>query len=118
MAGHSFPVIAAQMRVSVSTAHNYVVEALKEITDKRTATAEQLKVMLTERLDRLLASTFPDAVDTNLSPGNRERAVEQTLKILAAIASLHGLNAPTSIKGDVVHQGLPPIIISQDDANL
>ena len=114
LAGHSFPAIASELRISTGTAYNYVREALDRIIDAADDNAERLKAMELERLDRLFASIFSDATDQNVAPIQRATAVELVLKVMERRAKLFGLDKAEK----VAVGGLPPIVISPTDANL
>ncbi len=83
--GVSYRDIAAAMHISVSTAHEYVSDALKEITREP---AEQVLALELDRLDQLLMGIFTQAASGDTF------AIDRALAIMARIERLHGVEAP------------------------
>lgn len=120
--GNSYFEIGDAMKVHYTTARRYVFAAMDMLNGEIAEDAQTCKTIDLARLDQLLASFFPDAIDANQAPINREAAANMVLKILAQRAKLTGIEAPqkteTKVDGEVTHKGLPPIVISPTDAAL
>lgn len=87
LAGNSYRDIAQEMRISVSTAHTYIQDALKEITREK---AEEVLKMQLARYDQLLAAYYTPALE------NDYIAADKTLQILARIDRLNGIDQAAS----------------------
>lgn len=87
LAGNSYRDIAQEMRISVSTAHTYIQDALKEITREK---AEEVRTMQLARYDQMLAAYFIPALKQNW------KAADKVLQILARIERLNGLDQAVS----------------------
>lgn len=83
--GYNYREIAAAMRISVSTAHTYIDDALKEVTRE---TAESVLTLELERYDALLTTYFEKAMDGDYF------AADKVLAIMARIERLHGVESP------------------------
>ncbi len=83
--GVSYRDIAEAMHISVSTAHQYVADALKDITREP---AEQVLALELDRLDQLLMGIFTQAASGDTF------AIDRALAIMARIEKLHGVEAP------------------------
>jgi hypothetical protein len=80
--GHSFPAIAKQMIISLSTAHDYVVEGMNAIPLEN---ARQVLAMELTRLDALLAAHYATALTGDAS------ATALALRVIDQRARLLGL---------------------------
>jgi Helix-turn-helix domain len=80
--GYTFEQIAKHMRLSMTTVHGYVVEALREIPAE--TAAEVLRPEL-QRLDNLLSAHYEHAIDGSFS------ATELVLRVIEKRARLLGL---------------------------
>jgi hypothetical protein len=80
--GHSFPAIAKQMKISLSTAHDYVVEGMNAIPLEN---ARQVLAMELTRLDALLAAHYATALTGDAS------ATALALRVIDQRARLLGL---------------------------
>lgn len=87
LAGNSYRDIAQEMRISVSTAHTYIQDALKEITREK---AEEVRTMQLARYDQMLAAYFIPSLKQNW------KAADKVLQILARIERLNGLDQAAS----------------------
>jgi hypothetical protein len=65
--GYPFPAIAKQMKISISTAHAYVVEGLNLIPLEN---AKQVLALELKRLDGLLAAHYPNAIEGDVAATN------------------------------------------------
>ncbi len=90
IAGGSYRVIARELRVSVNTAHRYVVHALGDVRQLTAERAHALRVLDSERLDSLLLQLWPKR--------SNPRVVDSILRILERRAKLWGLDAPTRMQ--------------------
>jgi hypothetical protein len=94
--GASYRRIAEHQGISNSTAHERVKAALAEITLEP---ATELKAIEDERLSALLAALWPTA----MREGPRQvEACRECRRIIERRAKLHGLDAPTRVRREVV----------------
>lgn len=96
-AGVSYRDIAAAMHISVSTAHQYVADALQEITREP---AEQVLTLELDRYDQLLMGIFTAAASGDTF------AIDRALAIMARIEKLHGVEAPKAEDAAAETQGM------------
>lgn len=83
--GYNYREIAVEMRISLSTAHTYVAEALKEITREP---AEEVLALHLERYDELLYAVWSNAINGDYF------AIDKVMQIMARIERLHGVESP------------------------
>jgi len=88
--GYSYPAIAAEMGVSMSTAHDYVLAGMLAIIREP---AEHCRLLELERLDLMLKGIFPAAVGGDIN------AIGVVLQIQARRARLLGLDKTAEIPG-------------------
>ncbi len=103
IAGGSYRQIAKTLDVSVSVAHHYVVEALRETREVAIERAEELKIVELARLD---SWTLKLTSGRTLTP----RVVDTLLRISERRARLLGLDAP--VKREFSGPGGGPIQIA------
>ncbi len=89
VAGFNFREIAAELRVSVSTAHADYVEAMKKIRETTRESAEEVRSVELDRLDRMIR-----ALETKAFGDGDTRAIDTLLKVSERRAKLLGLDAP------------------------
>lgn len=89
VAGHGFRGIAAQMCVSVSTAHDLVRESLEDLVASQRESAQQLIDLENQRLDEMQF-----ALQEKVNEGN-PRAIDSALRVMVRRAKLNGLDAAT-----------------------
>lgn len=89
--GYSYPMIAADIGCSLSTAHTHVKTALQEIVEKTREDAEHVRTVELERLDQMLRGVWDKASDGD------PQAVDRVLKVMERRAKLLGLDVPTSL---------------------
>lgn len=87
--GATYEQIGVQLKLSTSTAHVLVVEALDELASKTVENAEQLRALELSRLDDMLA-----ALNTR-KDGNSPRAIDTKIRIMERRAKLMGIDAPS-----------------------
>ena len=85
LAGYSYRDIGKAMRISVSTSHKYVEDALKDTTRDR---AEEVLDLELHRCDELLAVAYEKATRGDLF------AMDRCLAIMTKIEKLHGVESP------------------------
>jgi hypothetical protein len=90
--GMTYEKIGEQLGVSAVQAYNYVITEIRRRAKEQNETADDVRNMEVERLDRLLRRLEPAlATDTEMPSLD---AVETYLKVLARRAKLLGLDAP------------------------
>jgi hypothetical protein len=97
MGGRTFADIGEALGISKQAAHNLVVTALKEITDKTAEDAETLRRLELERLDFMRNAIWGAVIKGDVM------AIDRALRISKRMAELLGLDAPT--KTDVTSNG-------------
>jgi hypothetical protein len=125
--GLSYRGIARELRVSISTAYDYVNDGWGRILDATDETRETLRAIEEENLDAMLARALPIATKDNLTVVDveygpdgpvevRKDAAELQLKAMARVlqisqrqAQLRGLDAPTKVEGSVSGSALEPL---------
>ena len=107
--GVSYRDIAASMHISLSTAHEYVSDALKEITREP---AEQVLTLELDRYDQLLMGIFTQAAAGDTF------AIDRALAIMARIERLHGVEAPKEADAAAETQGMLNQLLAASLANL
>ncbi|QPK81125.1 hypothetical protein G7Y41_08810 [Schaalia sp. ZJ405] len=85
IAGSTYREIAQEMHISVSTAHIYIEDALKEITREN---ADQVFTLELARYDEMLNVCYAQALQGDLF------AVDRVINIMTRIEKLHGVEAP------------------------
>ncbi|MDU1605018.1 MAG: sigma factor-like helix-turn-helix DNA-binding protein [Clostridium sp.] len=90
MGGSSYREIAEAMSISVSTAHTYIDDALKEITREN---ADQVLTIELVRYDELLNAHYAAALQGD------PLATDRVLSIMSRIERLHGVEAPKAEDG-------------------
>lgn len=90
LAGANYRQIAEDMQISVSTAHSYVEDAIKEITREN---AEQVLALELQRYDEMLSIAYGQALQGDLF------AIDRVINIMARIERLHGVEAPKAADG-------------------
>jgi hypothetical protein len=93
--GWSYRRIAEKLDVSVSTAHDDVHHALKELNELERTEAAELRRLELERLDIALAAVMPQVEQGRLL------AVDRLLSIMDRRAKFLGLDAPTKQQTEV-----------------
>lgn len=94
MAGHTWQTIADQVGyANKGTAYKAWQQALREITREP---AEELRQLELDRLDRMLAAVWPNAINPTIGD-LQYRAIDRVLAIETARNRLLGLAAPTRI---------------------
>jgi predicted DNA-binding protein (UPF0251 family) len=86
--GCTYDEIAAELGIGRSTAHEYVRSALADLAEQSITEANLLRVLLSERLDRLYSIAYKKAE----SEGDI-KAVNTCVGIVRQQAELYGLNA-------------------------
>jgi hypothetical protein len=81
--GHNYEAIAKAMGCSISSAHGYVVEALKAIPREN---AELYRTMLLERHEQMMASIYSDAAGGDLG---KQKAFLDLSRELAKLMGLY-----------------------------
>lgn len=89
--GKTYRDIAAELHISVSTAHQHVSAAIASIREESNETAEQIVAVEIERLDRALV-----ALDEKIDDGDT-KAIETMIKLQDRRARYLGLDSPTKI---------------------
>jgi hypothetical protein len=92
--GYSFPQIAAEMKVSLSVAHDWVVSAMSELVTEPAARVLQMEL---RRLDALLSAHYSAATEGGIA------ATEMCLRVMDRRARLLGLYPA---------QGSPQVLIA------
>lgn len=95
--GVSYREIARAMHISPATAHDYVTDALQEITREP---AEEVLALELDRYDQLLMGHFTAAA------GGDTFATQQVLAIMARIERLHGVESPKEQDGAAETAGM------------
>lgn len=104
--------IAAELGVSLGTAHSWVQEGLKaipmaEATELRREQAERLEYLHEKLMERLESPTFVEAFDAEGEPiriavfDDMEKTIETARKLSESFRKLHGLDAPQQVQGQV-----------------
>jgi predicted transcriptional regulator len=86
--GMSYREIGRALGVSRTAAHKYVTKELDAIRAETRASAEQLREIELERLDRYLAALEPKIVEGD------DKAIATALRVMERRAKLTGLDAP------------------------
>lgn len=94
--GASFRQIAANLKCSVSTAHGHVTAALAELREKTKTSAEELRELEIQRLDRWEAALQMGLREPE-GP-NRAKVVATLVKVAESRRKLLGLDAPQRIE--------------------
>lgn len=94
IAGASYREIGRRLGADPSTLCRDVVRALDR---QEAASVDDLRIVEGERLDRLQAALWPDAVGASSGPDVRARAVNGVLRIMERRARLFGLDAPQQV---------------------
>lgn len=89
--GKTYRDIAAQLNISVSTAHQHVSAAIASIKQESNETAEQIVALELERLDKALL-----ALEDKILDGDA-KAIEVMIKLQDRRARYCGLDSPTKI---------------------
>lgn len=92
-AGLTYDQIAERIGISRSQAHGYVTKALNALDAKAAETAEQLRRLEVERIDKMLSGLWLRAVGTRDVPSD-PLVVDRVVKLMERRARLLGLDAP------------------------
>lgn len=90
LGGATYREIAREMHISVSTASEYVKDALQELTREN---AEQVLAMELARYDELLSAHYGPALQGDPA------ATDRVLAVMARIERLHGVESPREKDG-------------------
>ena len=94
--GCSYREIAKKMKCSRTQAHTYVVDALKESTSRIAKSADDLRDLELERLDKLIKGLYPKA-----KKGDTQ-AVTSLLKVMEQRQKLTGIQAAPQVLGEIL----------------
>ena len=86
--GHTYREIAAQLFISVSTAHVYVDDALKDLAEQSTHEAGKLRVLEMSRLDEYMLILGPRILAGDMN------AIDRAIKINESRRKLLGIDVP------------------------
>lgn len=103
--GATFATIGAALGVSEQQAHRYVTAALRDLAEKTSETAQELRTLEAQRLDAMLAGLWGKA--TKGDP----QSVTAALRIMERRAKLFGLDTQ-----EAQEQG--PIVVRFEDPEL
>lgn len=90
-AGLTFQQISEQVGCSVSRAHQYVENELDRLNEKASESAETLRRLEAERLDRATTGIW-----SHVKRGDY-KAIDRLIKIMERRAKLFGLDGPTKL---------------------
>ena len=90
-AGLTFKEIANQVGVSTARAHQYVEQELDQLNQKASESAETLRRLEAERLDRATTGIW-----AHVKRGDY-KAIDRLIKIMERRARLFGLDGPTKV---------------------
>ncbi|MEM0953315.1 MAG: hypothetical protein AAGI24_04165 [Pseudomonadota bacterium] len=111
--GMTYDAIAKQLEITPSAAHKAVRKALEQVQRLSDETAEELRAIELERLNRMQTGLWQKATSGSA------QAVDKVLKIMERRSKLLGLDAPTKIaKTDTAGQDIPertPADMSNDE---
>lgn len=91
--GATYEQIAEALDISVSTARNYIKDALEAITKDIAETADEIRELELQRLDHMLRVLAPK-IETSAAEGDY-RPMQMQLRIQERRAKLLGLDAPS-----------------------
>ena len=94
-AGRSYDEIARAVGCSRSMAHKAVTIALREIADKTSESADELRTLELARLDALLVALWPAATSGDC------RAADRVLRISERRSKLLGLDIPVRAEAEI-----------------
>lgn len=83
--GYTYRAIAAQLGISEASSHRLVTNVMERTVKRANESADQLRILQRERLEKLLAGIFREAVEGKLG------AVDRAVKVLAELSKLDGL---------------------------
>ena len=89
--GLSFEQIGERLGITRQAAYKHVSKALDKLAEESSDSADKLRALELERLDKLLLGCYADAATGDL------RAVDRALRIIERRAKLLGLDAPSKI---------------------
>lgn len=90
-AGLTFQQIARQIECSTTRAHQYVKDELKRLADQAAESADSIRQLELERLDRMTTGIWSKAKSGDL------RSIDRMVKIIEQRSKLLGLYAPTKL---------------------
>lgn len=103
--GFSFPKIAATLGIGVSTAHDYITQALKELRCRTDLTTEEYREMELQRCDAnfgKLADIEEQIESSAMASGDklllRLRTIDRVGNVQSKVISLRGLEAPQKVE--------------------
>lgn len=99
-AGLSIRDIAARLNCNHQTVHNDITRALQAAIDENTQSADKLRALELDRLDRMLLGLTPLIYPTNNKPVDL-KAMDRAIRIVEQRAKLLGLYAPTQVEGRI-----------------
>ena len=88
MQNMTFQEIAENLSVSISQAHRYVQNALKQLAEQLSEDTKELRALHRQRIDKMAAGLWPAAESGNT------QAITTMLKLMEREATLMGLDAP------------------------
>lgn len=94
--GLSYRAIGRRMKCSHSTANDYVLEALDELRKRTLESAEQLRELEVQRMDRLEEKMQPGLRSMDLT--ERAKVAAVVIKIAESRRKLQGLDAPQKVE--------------------
>ena len=95
--GHTYRVIAEELAMSVSTAHDLVDEALKDLAKQSTHEAGKLRVLEMSRLDEYMLILGPRILAGDMN------AIDRAIKINESRRKLLGIDVPVKSMGTVLN---------------
>ena len=107
--GETTVIIAVALGVSQRTVKRDLAAVLLEVSEANAANEVQRRTLVTERLEALIDSAIPDALDGDGG------AYDRVLKALAQLCRLHGFDAPQRLKADVTQLTKPDLTAITDD---
>ena len=90
-AGLTFQQIGRQIECSTTRAYQYVADELKRLADQASDSAESIRQLELERLDRMTTGIWTKAKTGDL------RSIDRMIKIIEQRSKLLGLYAPTKL---------------------
>lgn len=95
IAGASYPEIAEALDIAVSTAHNDVQRALRDIPKDE---ADELRTIELSRLDRMQRELWAEAMKKEIPLVARLPLMDRILKLIDRRAKMLGLDSPTQVE--------------------
>jgi predicted transcriptional regulator len=93
--GATYEAIGDQLGVSAQAAHQHVQRALKRIIDETNETADEVRTIELQRLDRALQAIWRRVLQGDV------HAIDRSIRIMERRAKLLGLDAPTKVEAEV-----------------